>query len=73
VKLEVQDSSNVWQLQQEWREDYSGPPGPAGITLTCDQIYIGGKARFASLANGLKLEVQDAANIWQVQNQWTED
>lgn len=72
VKLEVQDSSDVWQLQDEWVEDYTGPPGPPSGTLNCDQIYIGGKARFVSLANGLKLEVQDSSNTWQFQDQWTE-
>jgi hypothetical protein len=73
VKLEVQDSADVWQIQSEWTEDYSGPPGPPGGTLNCDQIYIGSRARFASLTNGVKLEVQDNGNIWQIQNQWTED
>jgi hypothetical protein len=72
IKLEVQDSSNVWQLQTEWTEDYSGPPGPPGVTLNCDQIYIGSRARFVSLTNGLKLEVQDASDVWQLQQQWTE-
>ena len=43
-----------------------------GETLECDQIYIGTKARFVALANGVKLEVKDGGGFWQIQQQWTE-
>ena len=42
---------------------------PAGVVT---QIYIGSKARLTALANGLRLEVQDAALNWITQVEWTE-
>ena len=42
---------------------------PAGIVTT---LYIGSKARLTALSNGLRLEVQDSALNWIVQQDWTE-
>jgi hypothetical protein len=42
---------------------------PAGQVTT---LYIGSKARLTALANGLRLEVQDAGLNWIIQQEWTE-
>jgi hypothetical protein len=42
---------------------------PVGVVTT---LYIGSKARFTALANGLRLEVQDATLTWIIQQEWTE-
>ena len=42
---------------------------PAGQVTT---LYIGDKARFVALSNGLRLEVQDAGLVWRTQVEWTE-
>lgn len=41
-------------------------------TLTVSQLYIGARARFVALSNGLKLEVQDDLGTWHTQISWTE-
>jgi hypothetical protein len=42
------------------------------ITLNCDQINIGTRARFVGLPNGLRLEVRNSAGTWLLQAEWTE-
>lgn len=42
------------------------------ITLNCDQINIGTRARFVGLPNGLRLEVKNSAGTWLIQAEWTE-
>jgi hypothetical protein len=42
---------------------------PAGVVTT---LYIGSKARFTALANGLRFEVQDSGLNWITQVEWTE-
>jgi hypothetical protein len=42
---------------------------PAGTVTT---FYIGSKARFTALANGLRLEIQDSGLNWIIQQEWTE-
>jgi hypothetical protein len=42
---------------------------PLGQVTT---LYIGSKARFVALANGIQLEVQNSGGTWIVQNQWIE-
>ena len=53
-------------------DGFTVEPMAFGDTLECDVIYIGVKARFVALANGVKLEVKDGAGFWQIQQQWTE-
>jgi hypothetical protein len=36
-------------------------------------LYIGTRARFVALSNGVALEVLDSGNIWQRQTAWTEN
>lgn len=42
------------------------------VTLQCDQINIGNRARFVGLPNGLRLEVKNSAGTWFIQAEWTE-
>ena len=42
------------------------------VTLQCDQINIGLRARFVGLPNGLRLEVKNSAGTWLLQSEWTE-
>jgi hypothetical protein len=42
---------------------------PAGVVT---QIYIGNKARFTALSNGLRLEIQNTGGTWITQAEWTE-
>lgn len=42
------------------------------VTLQCDQINIGARARFVGLPNGLRLEVKNSSGIWYIQAEWTE-
>lgn len=39
---------------------------------TTTPIYVGTKARFVALANGIQLEVQDSGGTWQKQISYTE-
>jgi hypothetical protein len=51
-----------------------GVPDPLNVnTINCGTvIYIGTKARFTGLTNGVKLEVQDSTGVWRIQAQWTQ-
>lgn len=41
-------------------------------TFTVTQLYIGSRARFTALDNGVKLEVMDDSGNWKTQIAWTE-
>jgi hypothetical protein len=55
-----------------------GPAGGVADPLNVNQlnagtaVYIGTKARFVALTNGVKLEVQDSGGVWRIQAQWTQ-
>lgn len=46
--------------------DYVVPPA------TTTPFYVGSKARFVALSNGVRLEVQDTGGAWQKQVEYTE-
>jgi hypothetical protein len=49
-----------------------GDPATLPDPLVVDELYIGAKARFVALPNGMKLEVMDSGGVWRIQAQWTE-
>jgi hypothetical protein len=42
------------------------------ITLNCDPISLGTRARFVGLPNGLRLEMKNSAGTWLIQAEGTE-
>jgi hypothetical protein len=42
---------------------------PSGAVTT---FYVGAKARFTALSNGLRLEIEDAGGNWVIQQDWIE-